>query len=652
MKNKRMFIILIIFVIVMALVGGTLAYFSWRSASNTAVTFTVEAGFSCAADGGGNITSSQVMLAPSSCTNSTYAIKRTVKVMPTVKNGKVYMDLWLNINKLDTGLKNSDNFNCVLSTSSTSCTTGVVASGNFKGKEVGNKILLLSDKKYLSTATETYYLYIWLDSVEESTETMNQTFDLSLGGECNNQGAPSPNAPEIYDGLVPVIISNDGTVTVASTDDDNWYDYSNKKWANAVLVDNTSEIQESFYKNKNIGINKINNDLRTIADNSKDYNYYKTHVGGVISEDDILAYFVWIPRYKYRIWTTEVSATGNEQEIDIKFEEVTSISTGNSVGEYLTHPAFTFGNKQLSGIWVGKFETTEKTSSGGAEPKSFDFSKEYFPSQLPLYGNKEKINKTRSAGGGSSGSVYDNPTIKPNTSSLRSQNVANQFQTALKFSGGTLSSGNVTFTGNSTYGLSSSTDSHMMKNSEWGAVAYLSHSKYGINSEIRINNYWNNGTLTGCGASSSVNRGSTSSCEIAYGGATTYPQSTTGNISGIFDMSGGAAEFVMGNFNQEVGRSGFTTLLPSKYYDLYSETQFTGDYESNMALCTIATCGGHALSETAGWYNGYAYFVGSSTPWFARSGSHSNEAGAGAFVSYNIDGIGGGSVGFRVVLSS
>ena len=649
MKNRKIITIFLILTIIFTLSGGTLAYLNWRSASNTAVTFTVEAGFSCAADGEGDITSSQVMLAPSSCTNSTYAIKRTVKVMPTVKNGKVYMDLWLNINKLDTGLKNSDNFNYVLSTSSTSCTTGVVASGNFKGKEVGNKILLLSDKKYLSTATETYYLYIWLDSAEESTETMNQTFDLSLGGECNNQGAPSPNAPEIYDGLVPVIISNDGTVTVASTDDDNWYDYSNKKWANAVLVDNTSEIQESSYRNKNIGINKINNDLRTIADNSKDYNYYKTHVGGVISEDDILAYFVWIPRYKYRIWTTEVSATGNEQEIDIKFEEVTSISTGNSVGEYLTHPAFTFGNKQLSGIWVGKFETTEKTSGGGAEPKSFDFSKEYFPSQLPLYGKEEKIKKTMT-GGGSSGSVYDNPTIKPNTSSLGSQNVANQFQTALKFSGGTISSGNVTFTGNSTYGLSSSVDSHMMKNSEWGAVAYLSHSKYGINGEIRINNYWNSGTLTGCGASS-VNGGATSSCEITYGGATTYPQSTTGNISGIFDMSGGAFEHVMGNFNQKVGRSGFTTLLPSKYYDLYSETQFTGNFKSNMALCTIATCGGHALSETAGWYNDVAEFVDSDNPWFNRGGYSGLRAVAGAFFSGSDSGN-GGSVGFRVVLSS
>ena len=93
MKNRKIITIFLILTIIFTLSGGTLAYFSWRSASNTAVTFTVEPSFSCAADGGGNITSSQVMLAPSSCTNSTYAIKRTVKVMPTVKSGKMYMDL-------------------------------------------------------------------------------------------------------------------------------------------------------------------------------------------------------------------------------------------------------------------------------------------------------------------------------------------------------------------------------------------------------------------------------------------------------------------------------------------------------------------------------------------------------------------------------
>ena len=186
MKNRKIVAIFLILTIIFTLSGGTLAYLNWRSASNTAVTFMVEPSFSCAADGGGNITSSQVMLAPSSCTNSTYAIKRTVKVMPTVKSGKMYMYLWLNINKLDTGLKNSDNFKYVLSTSSTSCTTGVVASGNFKGKTAGSTVMLLEEKEYTQTATETYYLYVWLDSAEGSTETMNQTFNLSLGGECSN----------------------------------------------------------------------------------------------------------------------------------------------------------------------------------------------------------------------------------------------------------------------------------------------------------------------------------------------------------------------------------------------------------------------------------------------------------------------------------
>ena len=34
-----------------------------------------------------------------------------------------------------------------------------------------------------------------------------------------------------------------------------------------------------------------------------------------------------------------------------------------------------------------------------------------------------------------------------------------------------------------------SDNSHMMKNTEWGSVAYLSHSIYGINREIERNDY-------------------------------------------------------------------------------------------------------------------------------------------------------------------
>ena len=31
------------------------------------------------------------------------------------------------------------------------------------------------------------------------------------------------------------------------------------------------------------------------------------------------------------------------------------------------------------------------------------------------------------------------------------------------------------------YGLTNSADSHLLKNSEWGAIAYLSQSEYGLN---------------------------------------------------------------------------------------------------------------------------------------------------------------------------
>jgi hypothetical protein len=70
------------------------------------------------------------------------------------------------------------------------------------------------------------------------------------------------------------------------------------------------------------------------------------------------------------------------------------------------------------------------------------------------------------------------PTTLPNEDPIRNQNVAGFFQIARQFNYGI---------GTTNYGLTSEYDAHMMKNTEWGAVAYLSHSKYGINGEISIN---------------------------------------------------------------------------------------------------------------------------------------------------------------------
>ncbi len=601
MKNKRVSIILVVLLLIFVIVGSTFAYFTWQTSENqkTNVVFTVTSDFKCAVDGGGDITSNDITLAPCECTNSKYAIKREVKVTPTItKSGKtIYMDLWLTVNSMGTGLANSNNFRYALTTSSTSC-DNPVSSGTFTGKTANNRVRLLSSKEYSSTTTDTYYLWIWLDKEETSNDTMNQTFSLSLGGSCVDQTPVMPNAPELDSGMIPVTIANNGTVTTISSSDTSWYNYDKQQWANAVLV---TESSRSSYLNT---------------------------TGVTIPESNILAYYVWIPRYKYKIWTTGTSSKGQEQEIEIVFEDKdTTKSTGTQVGEYLTHPAFTFGDTELNGIWVGKFETTGNATT---------------------------------------------PTIKPNTASLTRQDTSTAFITGLKFAGGTLSNGVTTFSGSNTYGLNTTINSHMMKNNEWGAVAYLSHSKYGINSEVRINNYWNSGkTLTGCGAST-ANASRNTTCGITYGSTSTYPQSTTGNISGIFDMSGGAWERVMGVFansdgalwsgNSTSSNSGFNGLLgssgtsytggiafpESKYYEVYKAS--SGTTISQLTACSGGYCYGRSLSETSKWYGDYVIYIACWTPWFDRGGYYSDGADAGVFAFGTNDGDVSASYGFRAVV--
>ena len=191
MKDNKKIIIIIVSAIIISLLGGTLAYWSWLSPSteDTNITLTVGSNFSCSANGGGNINNTNYF-APTDCTNSTYAIQRTITTSIT-NNGTdpIYMDLWLNINSIGSGLSNSDNFRYALTTSSNSCTTGLITQGNFKGKQANDRIILLGNV----TSGSTYYLYIWLDKAEESESTYNQSINLSLGGECSNETTNLPS---------------------------------------------------------------------------------------------------------------------------------------------------------------------------------------------------------------------------------------------------------------------------------------------------------------------------------------------------------------------------------------------------------------------------------------------------------------------------
>ena len=192
MDKKTMFTILTVACLVILLTGGTYAYLSWTSNSddNTNVTFTKGEGFSCSADGGGNITTGEVSLMPTDCTkNSSHVIKREITVNTTITdiNMPIYMDLWLDVNSMGTALSNSSNLKYSLTTSSTNCATDVVKSGTFNGKTAGDKVYISNGKNYTSTTTETYYLYIWLDINETNADTASQSFNLSLGGSCSNK---------------------------------------------------------------------------------------------------------------------------------------------------------------------------------------------------------------------------------------------------------------------------------------------------------------------------------------------------------------------------------------------------------------------------------------------------------------------------------
>lgn len=578
-KNKK--IILTIFLMLIIIISGTVAWLTWKSKESSLV-LTV-----------GEVNGPTISLYPYQFNGTlspvlSYESVDYVQVEATNnRSEKVKAKLFYNIKSIDSVLISSDVKYTVTSSDSKNGTYTEYVTGDFSSASAGGT-QDVANISIPANSNKFYRVYVWLDgNGSNSTAMQNKNLSIELRAEFMS-GLP---APELDDGMIPVTISDTGVVTTISKSNSNWYNYDKKKWANVVLTTSSSRIK------------------------------YLNTAGVSVSESDILAYLVWIPRYKYKIWTTTTSSEGSEQTIEVVFEDKTTPkSTGTTVGSYRTHPAFTFGDTELNGMWVGKFETTGDATT---------------------------------------------PTVKPNLQSLRSQNVSTQFATAQIF-------------GTSTYGSTSKIDAHMMKNSEWGAVAYLLHSKYGVNREVYINN--SSGFYTG---RSGGNVGGNTAINTVYTDQTSTTQynsygfytwdgylldyntntktsthdiskvaSTTGNITGVYDMSGGALEYVMGYYSgasttggasSNSNDAGFSSKPDSKYYDDYKTT-------NTLTACDGGICYGHALSETASWYSDYAYFVDSINPWFLRGGDY-NGASAGAFGSYNSSGGAGSYNSFRLVLS-
>ena len=406
------------------------------------------------------------------------------------------------------------------------------------------------------------------------TKTSTNVIEGTVGELKKNIDTSGANAPVLASNMIPVYYDETNSVwkksDVSNMDKTNpWYSYNSTgeykgMWANAVTVTGTNRTK-----------------------------YLNATPGTTISMDDITTMWVWIPRFNA---VTPSNYNGGTQAkpnaIDVTFVKQNETAID----------AFTFGNKELSGFWYGKFETSHTTLASSSN-----------------YNNLGCTNETCSNANGI--------IIKPNVTSLRYNSVSDFF----------FASRSMEQTGNSFGFVSSEVDTHMSKNNEWGAVAYLTQSIYGrctsstSCTEIGINN--KQGYITGYGAPAGSN---SSVANGAYDTTLGTNASTTGNIYGIYDMSGGAYEYVMGVYNKTISSSGFSSLPDTKYYNNYTGSSYTG----------------HALTETKNWYSDDARFVSTSNPWFIRGGYNYGSTDAGVFYFDYVIGILIGNYSSRLVISN
>lgn len=295
--------------------------------------------------------------------------------------------------------------------------------------------------------------------------------------------------------------------------------------------------------------------------------YSKEEIGTTIKNEDISSFYVWIPRFKYKLWNVTGtpgidSYDAYHKGIEIVFENKEESSgvikcqnyicysdallitkvTNNDNGKFYTHPAFSKTNKEVTGLWISKYEISTNNE----------------------YCNEQDI----------SGCLSNNLKVesKPNNMAWRHNYLSNFYQ-------------NIT---------NIDTNYNIIKNTEWGALSYLTHSKYGLCKENKCTNIGTNKT---------------------YISGNELSDSTTANMHGVFDLSGSASEFVMANYSNVNNNISFTDShfqnieIDRDNYDLYQENTFIlGDATKEISL-----------SEGI-WYNNYNTFINETNNWFIRGG--------------------------------
>ncbi len=339
----------------------------------------------------------------------------------------------------------------------------------------------------------------------------------------NNEDIPTINesewtgevqSPMLLEGMTAVYWSIDGGVTASTTQEGAVEIYSK--------VDENGKASSTGTDNPNF---KWENWYAYIAgDNSRDTK--TSRWANAVTDDG--SYWVWIPRYKYKITEQPTEAgPNNAGKIEIEFIPRTDqmgangyTTEANEDGEILTtdsngyiiHPAFENGsstgknneyangewNSELPGFWVAKYEMSAEDEKG----KNI-----LHPGNVVASDNVRMVSK---AGKYSWVETY----------------IGQAYQNCINYD--------------------KSKNSHLTKASEWGAVAYLAHSQYGRNrNELYMNNtyYSYPGIRTGISTGLKEFNGDFEATEYAHNTQIGMLASTTGNIYGVYDMNGGGGEW-------------------------------------------------------------------------------------------------------------
>ena len=378
--------------------------------------------------------------------------------------------------------------------------------------------------------------------------------------------------------------------------------YVESKGVNAPVLKDGMELVTYNEETGNWETNNSSSAYDYIAGEGTEDNNKSKWANAKVTIDGVDSYFVWIPRYAYKITYKNKDNISEGGTIDVKFligttdnyydekgelKKAQRAVTGHedTTSDYYVHPAFTNNvdlggwDSELTGIWVGKYETARVDATSQTE------------------GTDTKIK------------------IQPGISSFRNETIGNMYTYARSYS--------------------TSLNSHMLKNSEWGAVAYLTHSQYGRNgAEVTMNN--SSDYITG---SAQISNGTTNNYKSEEG----VLASSTGNITGIYDLSGGAYEVMAAYY------SGSSSLPNGSSFADSSSDEYSTAYEISNEIRDYKL--GDATYETNGWNDDSDNLLNSYTGFFSRGGDYYSSFITGVFCFDRSDGSTVSNNSFRMCLA-